>query len=530
MYERSLPEVLLDHARNAPDRVFLQDVTGFSATYGEVFETSLLWADAWRRLGVGRGDRVALFMPPGPRYILCWTGLTWIGAIEVGVNPEYHGEMLHGALHDSGAKAALVHSSLVGRLRDIEARLPDLETVVVLGDDRDAASTASLRTKSLSLDEFLGPAEPMDPPELPKPWDIASICYTSGTTGPSKGVRLPWGQIEHMADRIFAGLLTEDDAYYMPLPLFHIGGKNFPLLMATRGGRLVTRERFSASEFWKDTRRTNSTFTVLVGTMASLLLKQPPSPYDADNPIWLLWNVPVSDRIEEFQKRFNIPRVMTSYTQTEMGAALVNHFVTEENRHSAGREVAGVELRIVDENDIEVPVGHVGQLIVRTAEPWRMNAGYHGRPDATAAAWRNGWYHSGDAFKRDEDGWYYFVDRMKDCVRRGGENISSLEVERLVDQDPAVQTSACVGVPSSLGEEDVKVFVQLKDGVSATEQELFERLVATMPRFMLPRYIEFIDEVPKTVNERVQKADLRARPNTEGTWDREQHGYGAVRR
>ncbi|TQC45196.1 ATP-dependent acyl-CoA ligase [Rhodococcus sp. WS4] len=527
MYERSLPELLIDHSRNAPDRPFLQDVSGFTATYGEVFEASLRWADAWRHAGIGAGDRVAVFIPPSPDYTLCWIGLTWLRAIEVGLNPEYRGDMLANVLNDAGATALLVHHDYLDRVAEIAGRTPSLELVVVTGVDQIRESP--LHIKCVSLAEFLSGAEPMDAPTPPDPWDTAAICYTSGTTGPSKGVLLPWGQVQHLT-RNFEGLLTEEDGYYLPLPLFHIGGKVFPLLMASRAGRLIIRERFSASAFWSDIRKTNSTFTVLVGTMATLLLKQPPSPDDANNPVWLLWSVPVSERIEEFQKRFAIPRVMTSYTQTEMGAALLNQVVTDENRTSSGRPVDGVELRIVDEHDMSVPEGDVGELIVRTTEPWQLNAGYFNRPEATAKAWRNGWFHTGDAFRQDAEGLYYFIDRMKDCVRRAGENISSLEVERLVDQHPQVEATACIGVRSDLGDEDVKIVVQRTPGSTLTERTLFDHLVESMPRFMVPRYIEFVDVIPKTPNQRVQKTGFRKQPLNERTWDRDAHGLQVLRR
>lgn len=529
MFEKSLPEVLVERAGKTPDRIFLESVTGWRATYAEVLETSLRWAAAWRRSGVDSGDRVALFVPPSPDYILCWIGLTWLRAVEVGVNPDYRGEMLKGVIRDSGASSVLVHSTLLPHVVDIQDDLPALERIVVV-DQCDLDPFETSRVPVVSVASFLDGAAPLEVPRPPQPWDIASICYTSGTTGPSKGVMLPWGQIQHLSHRIFEGLITEDDAFYSPLPLFHLGGKNFPLLMASRGGRLVMRERFSATAFWSDIKRTESTFTVLVGTMASLLLKQPARHDDADNPLSLLWSVPVFERIGEFRERFGIDRVMTSYTQTEMGATLLNQTVTKENWTSAGRPVEGVDVAIVDEHDIPVPTGDVGQLVVRTREPWRLNAGYFGRPEATADAWRNGWYHTGDAFRADDEGWYYFVDRLKDCVRRSGENISSLEVERHVDVHPEVQASACVGVPSDLGEEDVRIFVQRVEGSALAHRDLFDYLAETMPRFMVPRYIEFVDTVPKTANQRVQKAGLRERPLGPATWDREAHGIRLARR
>jgi crotonobetaine/carnitine-CoA ligase len=191
------------------------------------------------------------------------------------------------------------------------------------------------------------------------------------------------------------------------------------------------------------------------------------------------------------------------------------------NHRTCGRPRPGYEVRIVDENDIPVGVGEFGEFIVRSNTPWTVNIGYHGMPEQTAQAWRHGWFHTGDGGHRDEDGNYYFTDRIKDSIRRRGENISSLEVEAEVSAHPGVAECAAIGVPNEMGEEDVFVFIAPKAGLSLDAAELADFLVDRMTRYMVPRYIQFIDELPRTPTARVRKVELRKLVDLGGTaWDR----------
>jgi crotonobetaine/carnitine-CoA ligase len=253
----------------------------------------------------------------------------------------------------------------------------------------------------------------------------------------------------------------------------------------------------------------------------------PPSPDDADNDVRSMAMGPVIPEVEEFKQRFGVESHTTAFGMTEAGIPIVAGW-NPPNTKTCGRPRPGrpgYEVRVVDENDEPVPVGEVGELIVRCSEPWCMNIGYWKMPEATAAAWRNGWYHTGDAFKVDDDGWMYFVDRIKDAIRRRGENISSFEVEAHVNEHPSVQESAAIGVPSELGEHDVKIHVVVKPGEDLSPEILIEFLAPRMPRFMVPRYVEIVAELPKTeATFRTQKVKLRERAFTDATWDRERAG------
>ena len=224
--------------------------------------------------------------------------------------------------------------------------------------------------------------------------------------------------------------------------------------------------------------------------------------------------------VDEFKRAFDV-EVVTTYGMTETGPFLFHPTDGLPNPQACGKVRPGYEVRVVDEFDRPVGPNTLGEMIVRTSEPWMMNSGYWNRAEATAATWRNGWFHTGDGFKYDEDGFFYFVDRLKDTVRARGENISSFEVEALVVQHPDVSEVAAVGLPSPMGEDDLKIFVIPKSDRKIDERELFYFLQGTMPKFMLPRYIELVDEFPRTPNLKVMKRVLRGRGVTQSTWDRE---------
>ena len=253
-------------------------------------------------------------------------------------------------------------------------------------------------------------------------------------------------------------------------------------------------------------------------------MQLPADPRDAQNNVRSIALGPVIPQVEAFKTRFGIPKHTTAFGMTEAGIVTGAGW-DPPNVATCGKPRVGspgYELRVVDEFAEEVPVGTVGELIVRCDEPWCMNVGYWKMPDKTAEAWRNGWYHTGDAFKVDADGYMYFVDRIKDAIRRRGENISSFEVEGIVNQHPSVQETAAIGVPSELGEDDVKIHVVIKPGETLTAPELAAFLDTRMPRFMQPRYIEFVDAFPKTdATFRTQKVRLREQGFNANTWDRQ---------
>jgi crotonobetaine/carnitine-CoA ligase len=320
--------------------------------------------------------------------------------------------------------------------------------------------------------------------------------------------------------------LVPGDGLYCAMPLFHNSGRSAFNYAMARNARFVLRDRFSATDFWPDIRATGCVTAALVGPMTALLHSAPPKDDDADSPLRNAILGPMIPEIEDFERRFGV-RVATGYGQTETGMAVTTGW-DHGPWANCGRireDYPWPEVRIADEFDEPVADGEVGEMLVRSAEPWALNVGYHKMPEQSAAAWRNGWFHTGDAFRRDADGWFYFVDRLRDTIRRRGENISAFEVETLVTEHPSVRECAAIGVPAPLGEDDVFVAVIVDDATAFDPAELLAFLESRMPRFMLPRYVEVVDDLPRTeASMRVRKHELRNRGVTATTWDRETTG------
>jgi crotonobetaine/carnitine-CoA ligase len=257
--------------------------------------------------------------------------------------------------------------------------------------------------------------------------------------------------------------------------------------------------------------------------MATFLVKRPASPADRDHEVRVALMVPLTDDAPVFKERFGID-IYTIFNMTEISSPIVSE-ANPVARGTCGKPRADVDVRLVDGNDCEVPIGAIGEMLVRTDRPWGMNSGYNKNPEATAQAWRNGWFHTGDAFRRDADGNFYFVDRVKDAIRRRGENISSFEVEVEVCAHPDVREAAAIGVPSEFSEDDVMVIVAPVPGCAVDPAALLNFLVERMPYFMVPRYIRVLPDLPKTPSAKVLKADLRREGITADTWDREKVGF-----
>lgn len=524
-----LPALVADRARTHPHKVFVEEVGGERLTYAEYDAAIRRWSAAFRRAGVEAGDRVVTMLPASVRASCAWLGLGWLRAVEVPCNNEYRGRMLGYLVANAGAQTVLIDGRFLDRLAGVADDVPDLRTVVVFGE---VPEGLTLPWTVVPVDDFLAGCEPASIDDLPTPLpsDLCALLYTSGTTGNSKGVCFPWGQL-YTQGIGFIPLedLTEDDAWYMPYPINHVSGKTPFYTMILVNGRIVIRDGFDTAAFWKDVDDHGCTSTAMLGPMAPFLHQQEPKDDDADHALRNVFMVPIPPFIDDFKARFGV-RVATSYGSVENSVPIKvpGWGANGATWRSCGRlreGYPGYEVRLVDELDHEVPVGEVGELIMRTSEPWTMNLGYFGMPEKTVEAWRNGWFHSGDALRCDEDGNYYFVDRVRDCIRRRGENISSFEVEAEVNAHPAVVESAAVGVPSDVGEEEIKVVVVVKAGASFDPADLVDFLVPRVPRFMVPRYIEVVESFPKTeATLRVRKHVLREDALNEATWDREAAG------
>jgi len=517
------PHALAEWAGKTPSAVALEHIDGERLTYGELHADSRRWAGAFRRMGVEAGGHVATMLPNCTIAHRTMLGLAWLRAVEIPLNTAYTGRMLQYALDHADATSLVVASEYLERVLAVGAGLPSLGAVVVADGP---APDVEAPFRLIGADEFLDGAEAPGDAGGPDVWDVACLLYTSGTTGPSKAVMSPWGFIYQMWSWVPEDTLGPGDGVLNSLPLFHNSGRSGFNYSLTCGARFVFREKFSATHVWSDVRRADCSVLALVGPMTSLLQSADPRDDDRDHPVRSVLLGPMIPEMEQFERRFGV-RVATCYGQTEIGAPVATGWDRGPwaNCGKVRTDYPFPEIRLVDEHDAAVAVGEVGEMIVRADEPWALNLGYYKMPDQTVAAWRNGWFHTGDAFRCDEDGWYYFVDRMKDAIRRRGENISSFEVENHVTEHPDVIECAAVGIRTRHGDDEVLAAVVVKDSTTFDPAELIRFLVPRMPRFMVPRYVQVLEDLPRNeTTRRVRKNELRDAGLTEGTWDREAAG------
>lgn len=361
------------------------------------------------------------------------------------------------------------------------------------------------------------------------PGDTLVVLYTSGTTGPSKGVLCPHAQYFWWGANTSRLLqITAEDVLVTTLPLFHTNALNTFAQALLTGASQVVERRFSASGFWPSMQLHGATVTYLLGAMVPILLAQPPGPGERAHRVRIALGPGVpANRHGPFRERTGVA-LLEGYGSTETNFVLggpINH----QRPGCMGRVLPGFEAKVVDEADNALPDGEAGELVLRSAEPFSFATGYLGMPEKTVEAWRNLWFHTGDRVVRDEDGYFRFVDRLKDAIRRRGENISSFEVEQVLSGHPEVETVAVYPVRSELSEDEVMAAIVPRGGARLDPLELMSFCEPRLPHYAIPRYVLFAPDLPRTENGKVKKFELRERGVTPETWDREASGY-VVRR
>lgn len=517
--ERTVVAVMRRALDRHPDKVALRE-PGRDLTYRALADEALGLAGGLDRLCVGRQQPVLLMLDNHLDFPVAWLALSLTGRVEVPVNTAYRGSILAHVVENCGAAVMILEAHYLDRLIEVASRLTGLTTVVVRGDRAGREVPAGWRV--MGWDDLSGP--PAAPVDL-APSDLIGIMYTSGTTGLSKGVRVTHAHAYAYSAPCMFGYARPDEVLLILLPLFHVGGQwqgIYNTLIA--GCTAIVLPRFSASTFWDDVRRYGCTYTMLLGAMANILWRAPERPDDADQPLKTALMIPVMPEVDAFRTRFGMEAIGTGYGSTE-GSTVMTACPGHAAPGACGWLRPDFEARLVDEADLEVPEGGAGELVLRPREPWSIMDGYHAMPEATAAAWRNLWFHTGDVMRRLPSGQYSFVDRSKDAMRRRGENVSSQEVEREIAAHPAVLECAAVAVPSELSEDEIKACVVLKPGEVVDGPGLLTFLLPRMPDFMVPRYVEFLASLPKTPTEKIKKQDLRAAGVTPETWDREAAGF-----
>ncbi len=510
-------------AERQPDAVFAAFPEAPSWTYRAFRDRVVRAAIGLQRIGVRQGDHVLVWLPNGPAVLTVLVAVNYIGAVVVPINTAYKGALLEHVVANSDARFMVAHAELAPRLAEI--RTERVETLVL--DGGEAPPLAGIRQLSFdALEPLDGALAPLDRPI--EPWDTQSIIYTSGTTGPSKGVLSSYMHAWSSVGPETWTCVTPADRFLINLPMFHIGGIFITHAMLCAGGSIAVVERFSTDRFWDEVRGTGATIVFLLGVMAGFLMQRPAEAHDRDHPLRKAFLVPFTQGALGFAERFGV-ETYTLFNMTEIATPTFSEpFPCKPG--ACGRARPGVDIRLVDANDCEVPQGSIGEMILRTDRPWAMNHGYHGNPEATARAWRNGWFHTGDAFQIDPDGDYVFVDRLKDAIRRRGENISSAEVEAELLAWPGVREAAAVAVPGDGGEDEVLAVIALEPGAAPPDMaELIAFLARRMAYFMVPRYVRVMSELPKTPTAKIQKNLLRESGVTGDTWDRAAAGVRVER-
>ena len=527
--QQTLGQILEDKVKTHGDKAFLQYEEGKAVAYREVNEIANRIANGLLKLGLGKGDKVATFLPNSLETVYLWFGASKAGIIDVPINLANKGDFLSHIINNSDAKVMIIDRQLIDRLKFIENDLPKLEKVVVWSKTAAKEELPKLRFDVFDYEELTKSS--FEAPQVDiKASDPQMIIYTSGTTGPAKGVLQSHSMIYLSAREYIEATRTKpDDVFFTCLPLFHANARIsclYPAMLL--GTKAVIYERFSASRFWDQIRRAKATIFHTLGAMANFIYNQPRKADDGDNPVRVWAASPMPAAIyEDVEKRYNL-KVVEGYGLTELAVITYNPY-DRPKIGSCGKETKNFEVRIVDENDFPVPPGTVGEIVARGRIPWAMASGYYNMPEKTVELVRNHFYHTGDAGYLDEDGYLYFVDRIKDYIRRRGENISSFEVERSVNAHPKVSESAAISVKSELLEDEVKIVVVLKKGEKLAPEELLDFCQKRMPYFAIPRYVEFVESLPRTSTDKVQKSLLREAGITSNTWDREKAGYKVKR-
>lgn len=517
----TLPRMVYRFAHERPDEAALVSIGQGEATWAELWRDTRHWAGWLRQQGVRAGDRVVALMPQSLEAAHLWLGCCVLGAVDVSVNTQFRGEWLRHALVTSLAKVLVIPQRY---LEQVLAVLPQtrIATVCIIDVERvDVELPPGVR---LVTGSPLAAAPEADREPASHPHDTACILYTSGTTGASKAVQITWGLIHHTAQTYRRFLRPRDGhVFYFPYSAYHLAGRMALHVAGLGRGRAVIREQFSTSAFWDDVRAHRCTWSLLFGAPARFLANRPESTDDRDHSLELVLVNPLLPEIDLLKRRYGF-EAFTTYGMTETGITLNAEPAETISAHagSCGRPVPGFEVRLVDENDYPVAPGEPGELVVRSSDPWLVTPGYQAAPEATAKAWRNGWFHSGDMFRQDADGRFHFVDRAKDMIRRRGENISSAELESAVLSHDCVAEAAAVGVPSEFSDEEVLVVAVAKAGHSIDPDQLSRWLEERVPRFVNPRFIRVAPALPRTPETaRVQRHKLREEGITAGTWDRQ---------
>jgi len=528
---RTLPHLLQQQAQRYGSRTLYQ-CQDEKISYAQALKVAQAWALYLQRLGVKAGDRVALYCANRVEFLHVFFGCAWLGAVCVPINTASRGGQLTHIFQNCAATLLVLEDAHLEPFIKLDVSALALRQVRVLGENgaavckRLACAQPALNVQAVPVLETAIPLPAsVKPVETLKPGDTLAILYTSGTTGPSKGVcclhaQLFWWGL-HTAELLELG---EGEVLYSCLPLFHNNALCTVVQALLTGSTFIIGQRFSASRFLHELAQHQATATYLLGAMVPMLLtRNLEKPAALNTRLALAPGVPAEHHVE-FVRRFGIG-LISGFGSTETNFVL-GEKLADTTPGLMGRVRPNFEARVVDAFDAPVPAGTAGELIVRSHEPFAFSSGYFGMPEKTVQAWQNLWFHTGDRVVCDEQGRFRFLDRMKDAIRRRGENISAFEVEAALESHPDIALAAVFAVPSELGEDEVMAAIVREDRTTPTDfAALLHYCFEHLPYFAVPRYFEALPALPTTENGKVQKFKLRERGVCAQTWDRAAHGY-----
>jgi carnitine-CoA ligase len=532
-----LSQILSVRAKQFVDKTFITQPGGSTYSYAQTDAIASGISQGLIDRGLRPGDRLLIYLDNCPEYVIAWFGAARANVVEVPINTEYFGSMLQHCVTMSEPRGIVVGSRYVDRFIQIadSLRTHKILFFVYGEDDNDAIRMLSDNGLSAEPLEHLLAIKPVSPPPRHARQDLAAILFTSGTTGPSKGVMMSHAQTYFFSDQcVNLVKLTSDDVYMTSNTLFHANAQFltiYPALIA--GASVVLYEKFSSSLFSQRLAESGATVTNFLGVMMDWIAKQPPADTDAKSKLRCIFSVPTAwSGVDLLKQRFGVEAFVEAFGQTEICLPMLTPYGQSRPVGAVGLAVSDwFDIRLANpETDEEVKPGQVGELQIRPREPWIVNSGYFNMPEATAAARRNLWLHTGDGLKQDRDGWYYFVDRFKDCLRRRGENVSSYDVESPILLHPRVASCAAVGVPATEdgGEDEIAVFIVPAGGETITPNEIIAWMEKKVPPFLIPRFVQILDRFPLTPSGKTQKVELR-RMGVQNAWDRQARAVREIR-
>lgn len=515
---RSVPGLIEDRARELGDSSLLQ-FRDRTWSYAEINNSANRMANALLDLGVREGDKVSVFMRNSPEYLSLWFAIAKIGAIMVPINVDHKGDTLEYILRDSGAGTIVIDESTRQNYATVRDEFQREFMELTLGETKGAR----YRRFDDVFSDF-----PDAPPDSTSatPGDPMGIIYTSGSTGQPKGVVLPHYSYVNTGWEFSKNVLSldESDRLFTTLPLFHCNAQQTTVMGAIFAKTdFILESGFAPESFWEQIRTHDVTVFNYIGSMIPLLHNMDERPEDHDNPAqYGIGAAAPVEMIEAFEARFDLT-LLEGYGLTETATVATVNYPGSRRIGSIGESLSYMDVDVVDQNDEPLSPGETGEIVVRPTRPNTMMKWYHGRPEETVKAWQNLWYHTGDLGYKDEDGYLYFVDRKEYAIKKQEETISSFEIERMINETPDIQEVSVFGVQSKRGSEDIKAVVVPRGNASLTPVDVIKHCENHLPYFKLPRYVELVDELPKTPTERVKKYKLKQKGNSEA-WDRE-NGY-----